>query len=148
MFSVFVRKKATVTENISFAESVSKIRSLDCCKLVKNPKNDNDVTIYRHALFLLSSLVTGPGSMSISSLVPEFWQFPFIRDWPEIPKSQIPASEFCQISRDGGELWILNVIWMSLIECYWMLQNSRVTTFTVFELLREIQLGGGGKFPP
>ena len=32
---------------------------------------------------------------------------------------------------------------MSLIECYWMHQNSRVIAFTVFELLRENQLGGG-----
>ena len=26
-----------------------------------------------------------------------------------------------------------------------MLQNSRVTAFTIFELLRENQMGGGGK---
>ena len=26
--------------------------------------------------------------------------------------------------------------------CYWMLQNSRATSFSVFELLRENQLGG------
>ena len=51
-------------------------------------------------------------------------------------------SEFCPISGDWGELWIPNLAWMSLIECYWMLQNSRVTAFTVFELLRENQLGG------
>ena len=29
-----------------------------------------------------------------------------------------------------------------------MLQNARVTAFTVFELLREIQLGGGLKLHP
>ena len=29
-----------------------------------------------------------------------------------------------------------------------MLQNSRVTALTVFELLRENQLGGGLKLPP
>ena len=29
-----------------------------------------------------------------------------------------------------------------------MLQNSRVTTFSVFELLRENQPGGGGKITP
>ena len=37
---------------------------------------------------------------------------------------------------------------MSLIGCYWMLQNSRVTAFIVFELLRENQRGGGGKITP
>ena len=44
-------------------------------------------------LFLSSSLVTGLSFMSISSLVMELWQFTFIRDWPEIRKSEIPP--FC-----------------------------------------------------
>ena len=34
---------------------------------------------------------------------------------------------------------------MSLIECYEKLQNARPTAFTVSELLREKQLGGGVK---
>ena len=42
--------------------------------------------------------------MSISSLALELWRFPFIRDWPEIQKSEIPPSEFCQISGDWSEL--------------------------------------------
>ena len=87
-------------------------------------------------LFLLSSLVTGPSFMSISSLVLELWQFSFIRDWPEIRKSEIPLPEFCSISGDWSELWILTLSQMSLMECYWMLRNSRFTTFTVLELLR------------
>ena len=91
-------------------------------------------------LFLLSSLVTSLRFVSISSL--KLWQFSFIRDWPEIWKSETPPPDFCPISGDWGELWILNLIRMFVIECYWMLQNSRVTTFTVFELLRENQLGG------
>ena len=78
LFSVFVRQKVTITENITFADSVSGIRPPDCSKLAKNPKNDNDVTIFRHdvnvkffdvVLFLLSSLVYGQSFMSISSLV-------------------------------------------------------------------------------
>ena len=92
--------------------------------------------------FLLSSFVTGLSFMSISSLVLELWLFSFKRDWPEIRKLEIPPSEFCPISRDWGKLWIPNLARMSVIECYWMLQNSRVTAFTVFELLRENQLGG------
>ena len=94
------------------------------------------------ALLLLSILVTGPSFMSISSLVLELWQIFFIRDWPEIRESEIPPSEFCPISGDWDKLWIPNLARMSLIECYWMLQNSRVTTFTVFELLRENQVQG------
>ena len=157
LFSVFVRQKVTVTENITFADSVSVIRPPDFSDLVKNPKNDNDVTIFRHdvkvtffdvGLFLLSGLVTGPSFMSISSLVLELWQFSFIKDWQEIRKSEIPLYEFCPISGDWGELWIPNLARMSLTECYWMHQNSRVTAFTVFELLRENQRTGGNKTTP
>ena len=57
-------------------------------------------------LFLFSHLFTGPSFMSISSLVLELWQFPFIRDWPEILKSEIPPWELCQISGDWGKLGI------------------------------------------
>ena len=81
LFSVFVRQKVTVTENITSAESVSGIRPPDCSKLAKISKNDSDVTIFRHdvivhfffdvVLFLLSGLVTGPSFMSVSSLVLE-----------------------------------------------------------------------------
>ena len=46
-------------------------------------------------LFLLSSLVICPSFMSISSLVQKLWQFLFIKNWPEIRKSEIPPSEFC-----------------------------------------------------
>ena len=88
-------------------------------------------------LFLLSSLVTGQSIISISSLVLELWQFSFTRDWPEIWKWEIHPSEFCPISEDWGKLWIPNLARMSLIECYWMLQNAMVTALTVFELLRE-----------
>ena len=94
------------------------------------------------ALFLLSRLVTGPSFMSLSSLFLELWQFSFIRDWPEIQKSEILTSEFFPISGDWSKLWIPILARMSLIEYYWMLQNSRVTAFTVFKLLKENQLGG------
>ena len=90
-------------------------------------------------LFLLSSLVTGPSFMSITSLVLELWQFSFIRDWPEIRKSEIPPSEFCQKSRDWGKLWVPKLAQMCLTKCYWLLKNSRVTAFTGLELLRENQ---------
>ena len=48
LFPLFVRQKVTVAENITFADSVSGIRSLDCSKLAKNPENDNEVIICRH----------------------------------------------------------------------------------------------------
>ena len=97
--------------------------------------------------FLLSSLVAGSSLMSISSLVLELWQFSFIRDWREICKSEIHPSEFCPISRDWGQLWIPNLARMSLIEYYWMLQNSMVTAFTIFELFSENNWGDGWNYP-
>ena len=136
---------------MSFTDYASRIQFPDCSKLAVNWKNGDDVTIFRQgvsvkrfdvALVLLSSLVTGSSFMSIPSLVLELWHFYFIRDWTEIRKSEIPLSEFCPISGDWDEIWIPNLVRMSLIECHWMLQNSRVTAFTAFELLRENQLGG------
>ena len=129
---------------------MSGIRPPDCSKLAKNPKNSNDVTIFRHDVIVKFfwrcfvslvkfsywfkihvNIITGSGIMTIF----------FIRDWPEIRKSEIPPSEFCPISGDWGKLWIPNLARMSPIKYYWMLQNSRVTALTVFELLRENQLG-------
>ena len=128
---------------------MSGIRLLDLSKLFINWKNNNDFTIYWHdaivnffdvVLFLLSSLVTGPDLLSTSLLVLEVWQFTFfIKDWSEIRKSEIPPSKFCTILGDWDELGIPNLARMSLIKCYLVLQNARVTTITVSELLRENQ---------
>ena len=41
--------------------------------------------------------------MSISSLVLDLWQFPFIRDWPEIQKLKVPPSQFFPRSGDKDE---------------------------------------------
>ena len=43
--------------------------------------------------------------MSISSLVLELWKCPFIKDWPEIWKSEKPSSDFCPISADWWGEW-------------------------------------------
>ena len=94
-------------------------------------------------LFLLSDLVTCPSFMPISWLVLELWHL--IRDWPEIWKSEIPLSEFCPISGDWGKLGILDLVRKSLIKYIWIVENARVTAFTVSVLLRETQHGGGGK---
>ena len=77
-------------------------------------------------LFLLSSLVTGPGFMLVLSLVLELWQFSFVRDWPEIRKSEILSFEFCPIPGDWGKLWIPSLVWMSLIEfyCFWVIKGK------------------------
>ena len=148
---------------------MSGIWLLDCSKLAINWKNDNDVTIsdmtspsnfFDVVFFLLWVLVTGLSFMSISSLFLELWQFSVIRDWPDIWKSEIPPSEFCPISGDWDKLRIPDLAWMSLITCYWMLQNARATVFTVsfyrFWVIKGIKgkptrrggRGGGCKISP
>ena len=131
MFSVFVRQKVTINENRSFTDYALGIRLPDCSKLAKNWEmtmasqfakmniaiaiENIIVNFFAVVLFLLSISVTGPSSMSISYLVLEIWQFPFVRDWLEIRKSVIPPSEFCAISGDWVELRIPNVVETCLI---------------------------------
>ena len=125
---------------------MSELRLLDCSKLDITPKNDNDVrvcwsnvivNILNATVFLFPSLVTGPSFTSILLLVLELWQISFKKDWPEIRKSDISPSEFCTISGDWSKLGIPNLARIFLMKCYWMLQNARVTAYTVPELLRE-----------
>ena len=79
LFLGFVRQKGTITENITCRLSVRNLASR-LLQIGQKSENDNDVTIFRHdvkvnffdvVLFLLSSLVSGPSSMSISSQVLE-----------------------------------------------------------------------------
>ena len=124
---------------LSFTDYASGIRPPNCSKLAINWENENSVTFFDVVLFLLSSLVTGPSFMSISSLVLQSWQFSFIRDWPNIRRSEIPPSGFCPISEDWDKLGIPNLTRMFLIKCYWMLLNVRVIAFTVSALFSENQ---------
>ena len=56
--------------------------------------------------------------------------------------------KFCSISWDWDKLGIPNLAQMSLIKCYLMPQNTRVTAFTIFELLTENQQRGKISPPP
>ena len=80
-------------------------------------------SFFEVAMFFLYSLITGPSSMSVSSLVLELWQFSFIRDWSEIRKPDITPSDFCPVSGDKGDLGIPNLARMSRMKCYRMLKN-------------------------
>ena len=115
---VFIKYKVTINENVSLTDYASGMRLLDSFKLVINRKYYNDVTNYWHGfiikffdviLFLLSSSVTSPSFISISSLDLELWQFSFISDWPEIWKLEITQSEFFPMSGEWGELLIQNL---------------------------------------
>ena len=87
---------------------------------VKASEMTSSSNVFDVVLSLLWSFVTGPSFTSIPSLVPELWQFSFIRDWPEIQNSEITPSEFCPTTRDWGKFGILNLVPMFLIKCYWM----------------------------
>ena len=122
----------------------SGLRTAPNWQKLRKMKMTSTLIFFDVVLFLLSSLVTSSSFMSISPLVLELWQFSFIMDWSEIQKLETPLSELYPTSGDWDKLWIPNLAWMSPIECYWILQNFRVTAFNVFDLLREIQLGVGG----
>ena len=140
----------TINENISFTDYASRICLPDCSKLTVNWKNGNDVTIFEHgviikffdvALFLFSSLVTGL-SFHVSIITGSgVMTFSFIRDWPEIRKSEIPPSEFFPKPRDWGKLGTPKLAETPQIKCYWMLPDASTTACTVSELLRENQQG-------
>ena len=77
------------------------------------------------------SIITGSGVMTVS----------FYKELTRNP--EITPSEFCPVSGDWSELGILNLARTSLMKSYWMLQNARVTAFTISRFLRENRLGRG-----
>ena len=46
LFSVFLGKKVTINENVSFTYYEPGIQLPDCAKLVMNQKSDNDVKLF------------------------------------------------------------------------------------------------------
>ena len=68
MFSLFVRSKVTVNENVRFTDYAPRIRLPDCSKLTKNQENDNDVKISRHYVF-----VNFVGSYFVSHVMFSYW---------------------------------------------------------------------------
>ena len=57
MFSVFVRKKVIVFENVSFIDHASGMRLPDGCKLAIHWKKDNQVTICRHDVIVIIIII-------------------------------------------------------------------------------------------
>ena len=83
-------------------------------------------------LLLLLSLVTKAVFISILWLALELWQFSFIKDWPEIQISEIAA---CILSNIWRVRWVRVTKFGRNISK--KLLNTRVTAFTVSELLKE-----------
>ena len=142
MFSVFCKMKEYYITFTGYAVRLwSKIGKMTVMSQFSDMTSSS--SFFNVVSLLPSSLVTGSSFMSISSLVLELWQFSFIREWPEIQKLEIPPSKFWPIS----ELGMPNLTRLYLVKCYWMLQNIRVTAFTVSELLRENQQRGRVTLP-
>ena len=104
-------------------------------------QHDNIVKFFSRCFISLVKFSYWSSFMSISSLFLGLWQFSFTRNWPEILKWEIPLFEFFPISEDWDELGIPDVAGMSLIKCYWMLQNASVAAFTVW-LIKGKPTGG------
>ena len=148
---------------------MSGIRPPDCSKLAKNPKNDNDVTIFRHdvivnffwrcfvSLVRFSywskfhvNIITGSGVMTVL----------FYKGLTRNPEIGNTPSEFWPISGNWGSLGIPNLARMSLMKCYefllWMslmrcplLNAAKCQCYSFYRFWvikgKPIMGGGGGK---
>ena len=98
--------------------------------------------VFKVAVFLLSCLVTSkfPVNIKTGSGVIKIFVYKVLTRNPETGNSPVSLpSDFSAISGDCGKLGTPNLAKMYLIKCYSMLQNARITTFTVSELLRKNQ---------
>ena len=139
---------SSINGKVTFAEFMSGIRPPDCSKLTQNPKNDNDVTIFRPdvivkffvSLFKFSywskfhvNIITGSGIMTIL----------FSKALTRNPEIGIPRLGFGQdletVARYGYQIWH-KWLQLNITECCNM---PGVTALTVFELWRENQQGVG-----
>ena len=92
--------KPCINENVSFTDHVSGTRLPDCSKLAINLKNDNGITIFRHDViikFFWRCRVPLVKFSLWSKFHINIVTGSIIRNWPEIRKSEIPASEFYPI---------------------------------------------------
>ena len=103
----FCKIKSDCIKNLSFTDYASRIW-----------QHDFIVKCFEIDLFLSLHLMTGPSSMSISSLVIKLWKFIFKGHRPAIQKLEIPPSKFYPIFGDWVGLGIPTLAWMSLMKCY------------------------------
>ena len=68
------------------------------------------------------------------NIITDFWILTIFvyKELTQNPKSELPASNFCQISGDWDELGISVLARMSRMKCYWMLQIDTVIFFSNF----------------
>ena len=68
------------------------------------------------------------------NIITDFWILTIFvyKELTQNRKSELPASNSCQISGDWGELGISVLARMSRMKCYWMLQIDTVIFFSNF----------------
>ena len=116
-------------------------------------ENGNDATIFQNevivefcdvVLFLLSSLVTSPSFMSISSLVQELWaMYPWLKRNLEIGNTSVwVLSNIWRLGRVRNTKFGTNVSNKMLLNAA---KCQGYSFFFVSELLRENKQGGRGR---
>ena len=153
LFSVFLIEKVTINGKVTFEDFVSGIWPPDCSKLAKNPKNNNDVTIFRHDVIVKFfwrcfvslvkfsywskfhvNIVTGSGIMTILF-------YKRLTKNPEIGNT--PVWVLPNIWRRG---WVMDTKFGTNVskEYYWMLQHARGYRFYRFWVIKGKPTGAGG----
>ena len=153
MFLVFVRKKFSITENITFADSVSGIRSSNGSKLAKNPKNHYDLTFFRHGVNVRFFWRCFVSLVNFS-----YWTFQFSYWINIITGSRFMATFFYKgltknLKIGNNPVWVLPNIWRlervintkfgTNVSNRILLSAAKFQGYTFTELLRENQLGVG-----
>ena len=102
---------------------------------------------FEACVFTMSSLINGPSFKLISWLVLEFWQSSFIKDWPEMRKSEIhPSCVLLNLWR----LWhFRDIIFATNISNKMLLTTAKCQgyNFYCFWVIKENQQGEI-KLPP
>ena len=96
---------------------------------------------FKISIFLLPSLSAGPRFTSILWLLLELWQISFIKNWPEIGKSEIPRSEFCKVCGQWRVLGIPNLAQMPLIKLLNAAKCQRYSFYRFWVIKRKPAVG-------
>ena len=135
----------TINEKKGLTDYAFRIHLLDCSKFAINWKMAMTSQFFKMASWSIFFLML-------------FFSLAKLSYWSKFPVNIITGSEVMTISVYKGltrnleirntPVWFLPNIWRlgwvrntkfgtSLIRCYWILKNGRLTAFTVSELLRE-----------
>ena len=104
------------------------------------------VNFFAMVLLLLSSLVTGPSAMSISSLFLELWQFSFIRNWREVHNIK-NTTVFPNIWRLG---WVRDTKFGTSVSNEMLLNAAKCKVYSFYGfwvIMGKLTCAGGNELP-